>query len=196
MISQTKDSLLKRAEQLANEVNEMKLFILVTTYLFMTFSNAGEANLYDYSLELTNGEKMELSSLKGKTVLIANIATRCGYTGQLDDLEKLYEKYKAKGFVLIGIPSNDFGGQTPEDNKEVAKFCRLKYGATFPIATKTVVKGERKSALVKFLVANGGEIAWNFEKFLISKDGTVVERFKSGVEPLSSDLTKKIESVL
>ncbi|MAE22090.1 MAG: glutathione peroxidase, partial [Pseudomonas sp.] len=104
--------------------------------------------------------------------------------------------YKAKGFVLIGIPSNDFGGQTPEGNKEVAEFCRLKYGATFPIATKTVVKGEKKSDLVKFLVADGAEIAWNFEKFLIGKNGVVIERFKSGVEPLSDDLTKQIEAAL
>lgn len=174
----------------------MKFLTLLTTFLLMAFSYAGESGFYDLSIELTDGEKIELSSLKGKTVLIANIATRCGYTGQLDDLEKLYEKYKARGFVLIGIPSNDFGGQTPEDNKEVAKFCRLKYGATFPIASKTVVKGEGKSALIKFLVANGEEIAWNFEKFLIGKDGLVIERFKSSVDPLSSDLTKKIESSL
>lgn len=174
----------------------MKLLTLIMTILLTTFIHADEGKLYNYSIELTNGEKMELSSLKGKTVLIANIATRCGYTGQLDDLEKLYKKYKTKGFVLIGIPSNDFGGQTPEGNKEVAEFCRLKYGATFPIATKTVVKGEKKSDLVKFLVADGAEIAWNFEKFLIGKNGVVIERFKSGVEPLSDDLTKQIEAAL
>lgn len=173
----------------------MKILSLVLTIFLMVFS-AQAGSLYDLSVEKTDGEKLDLSSLKGKTVLFVNVATRCGYTGQLDDLEKLYKKYEKKNFLIVGIPSNDFGGQTPEGDKEVAKFCRLKYGVTFPLTSKTPVTGNKKPELIKTLLKGGDEIAWNFEKFLVDKNGKVVERFKSGIEPLSSKLTKSIESIL
>lgn len=168
-------------------------------YLFLAliFSTTIFANsFYDFSVKTTNGEEMAFSKLKGKTVLFVNVATRCGYTGQLDDLEKLYQKYKEKDFLIVGIPSNDFGGQTPEGDKEVAKFCRLKYGVSFPLTQKTSVKGSEKPELVKYLLNEGPEIAWNFEKFLVSKEGKVIQRFESGTVPLSKELTSVIESSL
>ncbi len=145
------------------------------------------------------GKPMDLSEYKGKPVLFVNIATKCGYTPQLDGLEKLYQKYKEKGLMVVGIPSNDFGGQTPEANDEVKKFCKLNYGVTFPLTEKTVVKGEDKHPLIENLVSqseNKAEIGWNFEKFLVDKDGKLVERYGSAVKPDDSKLTDKIASVL
>lgn len=171
-----------------------KFFVFLIGFLFVNLTFA--SGIYDLSLEKVDGDKLKLSELKGKTVLFVNVATRCGYTGQLDDLEKLYQKYKDKKFVIVGIPSNDFGGQTPEGDKEVGKFCRLKYGVTFPLTKKATVLGPKKIQLVQMLVKKGPEILWNFEKFLVNKDGELVQRFKSGVTPLSKELTQKIESVL
>jgi len=144
-------------------------------------------------------EYPQLKDYKGKTVLVVNIATRCGYTPQLESLEKLYGKYKDKNFVVLGVPSNDFGGQTPENDKDVAKFCKLNYGVTFPLAPKTVVKGQDKDPFIKALLeqtSDESEIGWNFEKFLINKDGKLVGRFKSSVKPDDKELQNKIESQL
>lgn len=152
------------------------------------------------SIKIIGGKKtMDLSQYKGKPVLISNIATKCGYTPQLEGLESVYKKYKDKGLVVIGIPSNDFGGQTPEDEEGVKKFCKLNYGVSFPLTAKTVVKGEKKHPLITHLLSqsdNKDEIAWNFEKFLLDKDGKVVSRFKSSVKPDSKEITEKITSIL
>lgn len=173
----------------------MRKTVLLFALFSFLFPIYGQ-DLYGISMKKTDGEVLEFSNLKGKTVLFVNIATKCGYTGQLDDLEKLYQKYKEKDFMIVGIPSNDFGGQTPEGNKEVAKFCRLKYGVTFPLTAKTAVKGKGKPKLIDMLLKGQEDIAWNFEKFLVDKNGKVIERFKSHVTPLGAELTKKIESVL
>lgn len=175
-----------------NVTKNLSLALLLILLPFSVYS----AGLFDLTMKKTNGEELKLSSLKGKTVLFVNVATRCGYTGQLDDLEKLYQKYKDKNFMIVGIPSNDFGGQTPEGNKEVAKFCRLKYGVTFPLTAKTPVTGSQKPDLIKLLLNGGQDIGWNFEKFLVNKEGKIVDRFKSHVTPLGAELTKKIEGVL
>jgi glutathione peroxidase len=165
------------------------MFSIVITSAF-----AGE--LPALKLKRVNGEVLDLAKLKGKAVLFVNVATRCGYTGQLDDLEKLYKKYKSKGLIVVGMPSNDFGGQTPESNKEVGKFCRLKYGVTFPLIEKSSVKGPQKSKLASSLIGSGEEISWNFEKFIVNKKGKIVSRYKSGVAPLDKGLTKEIEKLL
>lgn len=172
----------------------MKSFCLILS-LFLPLVVQAE-DLYQLSMAKTNGEDLKFSTLKGKTVLFVNVATRCGYTGQLDDLEKLYQKYKDKNFLIVGIPSNDFGGQTPEGDKEVAKFCRLKYGVSFPLLSKTPVKGANKPKIINILLKGQEDIEWNFEKFLVNKEGKVIERFKSHVDPMATELTKKIESVL
>ncbi len=172
----------------------MKNFLFTVLSLFLFQAQAGD--LYSLNMKKTDGSEFPLKSLKGKAVLFVNVATRCGYTGQLDDLEKLFQKYKEKDFMVVGIPSNDFGGQTPEGDKEVAKFCRLKYGVSFPLTAKTPVKDEGKPELIKILLNGGENIKWNFEKFLVNKEGQVIGRFESGVTPLSKELTEKIESIL
>lgn len=158
-----------------------------------------DSSFYNYKVTTIQGDQLKLDAYKGKPVLVVNIATQCGYTPQLKGLETLYQKYKDKGFVVVGVPSNDFGGQTPEDNKDVKKFCELNYGVTFPLTAKTVVKGDKKDPWVTSLIQQSKdkkEIGWNFEKFLMGPDGQLVERFSSGTKPEAPELTQKIESLL
>jgi glutathione peroxidase len=171
----------------------MKILLI----LLMSFSALG-SDLYKLGFKKPSGEEISFNQYKGSTLLIVNIATRCGYTGQLDGLEKLYKRYKSKGFTIIGIPSNDFGGQSPESNKEIVKFCRAKFGASFPISQKAIVKGDKKNALYTYLTnrSNKQEIRWNFTKFLISKKGKILKRYPSNVAPEDKSFQKDIESAL
>jgi glutathione peroxidase len=174
-------------------------FILIALATVLTPHKLLAESFYDFTFTDTNKKEVKLSEMKGKTVMIVNIATKCGFTGQLDDLEKLYQNYKAKNFIVLGFPSNDFFSQTPESNKEVGDFCRLKYGATFPIIEKQIVKGKEKTPLYKWLTTQkdyDGEIGWNFVKFVINKEGKVVGRFSSDVDPLSKDIKSVIEKNL
>lgn len=177
----------------------MKTLLLFLVSLTLITPTALAKDFYQQNIKSIGGKKMDLKAYKGKPVLVVNIATQCGYTPQLDGLEKLYQLYKEKGFIVIGIPSNDFGGQTPEDSVGVAKFCKLNYGVTFPITEKIVVKGEKKHPLITSLISQSPEkeeIAWNFEKFLIDKDGHVVGRYKSAIKPDDKQLTDKISALL
>jgi glutathione peroxidase len=161
--------------------------------------SAWAGGVYQEQINSIGGKPMDLSQYKGKPVLFVNIATKCGYTPQLDGLETLYKEYKDQGFQVVGIPSNDFGGQTPEDNEGVKKFCKLNYGVTFPLTEKAVVKGDGKHPLVANLVEQSSdkkEIGWNFEKFLVDKDGKLVERYGSSVKPEDKGLKDKIASLL
>lgn len=154
---------------------------------------------YDFKFTDTNKKEVNFKDFKGKTVMIVNIATRCGFTGQLDDIEKLSQKYKNKNFVVLGFPSNEFNEQAPESNEDIAKFCRLKYGATFPIFEKQTILGKDKNGLYKWLTSQkgfDGEIGWNFTKFLVNKEGVVVGRFSSMTGPLSNDITSAVEKAL
>ena len=170
--------------------------------IFMAFISSAFANdFYSIKDKTIKGQEFKTTELKGKTVLVVNIASQCGYTRQLEGLEALYNKYKAQNFVVLGVPTNDFGGQTPEDDKAMLEFCQKNYSATFPILTKNTVQGSQKRALYKYLTEQTpkefqGDIGWNFEKFLISKEGKVLGRFKSGVKPDDKELTTKIESAL
>jgi glutathione peroxidase len=173
-------------------------FLLV---LVVLMSSAFGSDFYSITEKSIKGEEFKLSSLKGKTVLIVNIASQCGFTGQLDDLEALYKKYKEKNLVVLGVPTNDFGGQTPEDDKSMLEFCQKNYKVTFPILTKKTILGKEKRELYKFLTEKSakdfqGDVGWNFVKFLVSKDGKVIARFTSYVAPDDKDLLKKIESAL
>jgi len=146
-----------------------------------------------------DGSSVDLASYKGKVVLVVNVASRCGYTGQYAGLQKLHEAYKDKGLVVLGFPANDFGAQEPGGDAQIADFCSSKYGVTFDMFSKITVKGPGKAPLYKALTESAdpqGEVSWNFEKFLIGKDGTVVGRYKSGVAPESPELTKAIEAAL
>ncbi len=168
--------------------------------LISTNSFAAEASsLHGKKFKSIGGKTMDLADYKGKPVLLVNIATQCGYTPQLEGLENLYKQYKEKGFVVLGIPSNDFGGQTPESEEGVKKFCKLNYGVSFPLTAKTVVKGSDKHPLIASLIeqsSDKAEIAWNFEKFLVDKSGRLVARFPSAVKPDDEKLKEKIASVL
>jgi glutathione peroxidase len=144
------------------------------------------------------GHDSTLAAFKGKVVLIVNTASECGYTPQYEGLEQLYEKYKDKGLVVVGFPANNFGGQEPGTNEEIAKFCTSKYSVTFPMMAKVSVKGEGIHPLFHYLTMESpitGEIGWNFNKFLLDKDGKLVSRYPSKVTPLDPQLTSKIESL-
>lgn len=172
-------------------------FVLTLTLIFSNIALA--ENFYDFKFTDTNKKVVAFKEFKGKTVVIVNIATRCGFTGQLDDLEKLYQNYKTKNLVVLGFPSNEFNEQSPESNEDIAKFCRLKYGATFPIFEKQIILGKEKNNLYKWLTGQKGyegEIGWNFTKFIVDKNGKVVARFGSKIDPLDKQLTTTIDKVI
>jgi len=161
--------------------------------------DANTSSFFDLSAKSISGDELALSSFSGKVVLVINIASQCGFTSQLGDLEKLYELYKDQGFVILGFPSNDFGGQEPLDNKAVQKFCSSKYGVSFPLFEKGHVSGAEKQPVYKFLTESKnfmGDPGWNFVKFIVGKDGSVRDRFSSMTNPLSSSVKKQIEALL
>jgi len=175
---------------------------LVAAALALTMITSGgtPVSVHDFKVKTIDGKEASLGDFKGKALLIVNTASQCGYTPQYAGLEALYEKYRDRGFTVLGFPSNDFGAQEPGSNAEIKKFCELRYKTTFPLFSKIPVKGPDADPLYKYLTGlpgkQGGEITWNFNKFLIAPDGTVIEHFDSRVEPMSPDLTAKLEKVL
>ncbi|MBX2975403.1 MAG: glutathione peroxidase [Ignavibacteriaceae bacterium] len=159
-----------------------------------------EASILNYSVKDNGGNIVNLADYKGKVLLIVNVASKCGYTKQYKGLEQIYRKYKDSGFEILAFPCNDFGGQEPGTNEQIADFCSTNYDVTFKLFDKIKVKGDKKEPLYAMLTNNGvtgtDDIGWNFEKFLIAKDGNVVKKFKSKVDPLSDELTSLIESEL
>lgn len=152
-------------------------------------------SVYQFKVTGINGDKLDLSKYKGKYMLIVNTASKCGYTKQYADLQKLYDTYKGK-MVVIGFPANNFGGQEPGSNQEIKEFCTANYGVTFPMAEKVSVKGDDKHPLFQWLTSkseNGvmdADIKWNFTKFLLDPKGNLVAVFPSNVNPMSEDITK------
>ena len=177
-----------------------KLFVLLAL-LGMT-AMAADKTVYDFTLNSIDGQPTPLSTYKGKVVLLVNVASRCGFTPQYAGLESLYEKYKDRGFVIVGVPANNFGGQEPGTNQEIKTFCSAKYHVTFPMMAKVSVKGDDITPLYQYLTdktANpktGGEIGWNFTKFLVDADGKVVARFDSKVVPDSPEISAAIDQAL
>lgn len=156
-------------------------------------------SLYDFDVKTVDGRTVSLSQYKGKALLIVNTASQCGYTPQYAGLEALYQAYRAKGFEVLAFPANDFGAQEPGTNEEIKTFCALKYKTTFPLFAKIVVKGAGQAPLYQYLTGlsqRGGEVTWNFNKFLVAPDGRVVAHLPSKVEPQSPELTKQLEAVL
>ena len=155
-------------------------------------------NLHDFTMKDIYGKDKTLADYRGKVVLVVNVASQCGYTPQYSGLENLYEKYSAQGFVVAGFPANDFGAQEPGSDSEIATFCTSKYGVRFPMFSKITVKGNGKDPLYAFLTqaAPAGEVKWNFEKFLVGKDGKVIARYPSSVSPESDILIDAIEKAL
>jgi len=156
-----------------------------------------------FKMKGIDGKEVDLAQYKGKVVLIVNVASQCGYTKQYKGLQAIYEKYKNKGFVILGVPANDFGMQEPGTDAEIVKFCSSKYGVTFPMLAKvSTIVGDDKVPLYKHLTSKetdpkfAGEIKWNFTKFLIGRNGEIVNRFDSKITPESEELTKAVEEEL
>ena len=155
------------------------------------------ANVYDYSMTAIDGKAAPLSNYKGKVLLVVNVASKCGYTPQYTGLEALYKKYKDQGLVLIGVPANNFGGQEPGSNEEIQTFCSRTYGVTFPMMSKVSVKGADQAPLYQYLTSTkGGDVKWNFTKFLVGRDGQILDRFESAVKPDSPELLSAVERAL
>ncbi len=162
----------------------------------------GKSMTTDYlhlPLKTIDGHDSTLADFKGKAVLIVNVASKCGNTPQYKGLEALYEKYKSSGLVVVGFPANNFGKQEPGTNAEIKEFCSTKYAVTFPMMAKVSVKGDDIHPLFAWLTEKSplpGEITWNFGKFLLDKEGTLVARFDPEVEPLDSQVVSKVAAVL
>lgn len=167
--------------------------LLVASLLSLLLSGA---SFYDFKVEGLDGKPIDFSKFKGKKVLVVNTASKCGYTPQYADLEKLYEQYKNK-LVIIGFPANNFGEQEPGTNEEIGSFCKKNYGVTFPMAAKVSVKGDDTAPLFKYLTDEAHKlgvqdpvIKWNFTKFLIDEHGKLVQVFPSKVNPTSEEITR------
>jgi glutathione peroxidase len=179
-----------------------KLTLILMMFIAAGMTAAHAASIYDYTMRSIDGESVSLKSYGGKVVLLVNVASRCGFTPQYAGLEALYEKYKDRGLVIVGIPANNFASQEPGTNEEIKKFCSMKYNVTFPMMAKVSVLGDDETPLYKFLTdksANpkvGGDIKWNFTKFLFDRKGNPVARFEPAVTPDSPEVQAAIESAL
>ena len=179
---------------------------IILTYIIMimfSFINKATAEykeiFFDFNMEDIRGNKIYLSKFKDKTILLVNVASKCGFTKQYTNLQKLYERYKDKGFVVIGIPSNQFGGQEPGTNDEIKNFCEVNFDITFPLMDKVNVKGENAHPVYLWAKLNYGKATvpkWNFHKILINKEGKIHNTFNSFIDPLSKKITKDIELIL
>ncbi|GAC1303427.1 MAG: glutathione peroxidase [Mucilaginibacter sp.] len=167
----------------------MKILALIFALLFVAPST-----VYKFKLKTIDGQKFSLAKYKGKKVLVVNTASKCGFTPQYAELQKLADQYKDK-LVVVGFPANNFGEQEPGTNAVIKEFCSKNFGVTFPLSEKVSVKGDDICPLFKYLTEAPnpdftGEIKWNFEKFLIDENGNLIHRFRSQVKPLSPELTK------
>lgn len=156
-------------------------------------------NIYDYTVKDAQGNDVQLAQFKGKTLLIVNVASKCGHTPQYAGLEELYQKYQNRGLVIVGFPCNQFMGQEPGTNAEIQTFCQLNYGVTFPIMAKIKVNGKDADPLYQYLTSSeqnefSGRITWNFTKFLINKEGKIKNRFDPKMKP--QDFATAIEAIL
>ena len=158
------------------------------------------SSIYDFTMPLLDGKSAPIADYKGKVVFVVNVASRCGFTPQYKNLEAVYQKYKDQGFVVLGFPCNQFGGQEPGTDAEIKQFCTSKYDVTFPLFDKIEVNGANRHPLYVALAGQDspfpGNIKWNFTKFLIGRDGKILNRFDSKVKPDSAEVTKAIEAAL
>jgi len=169
--------------------------------LIMATSLFAASGIYGFTLNSIDGKPAPLADYKGKVVMIVNVASQCGYTPQYSALEAIYEKYKDQGFVILGFPANNFGAQEPGTNEEIKTFCSRKYSVTFPMYAKISVKGDDQAPLYGYLTKEtgagiAGDIKWNFTKFLVDRNGNVVQRFEPAVTPDSKEVTAAIEKRL
>jgi glutathione peroxidase len=156
----------------------------------------GEVNVLDHEMNLIDGEAVSLTEYEGKVVLIVNTASKCGFTRQYEGLQALYESKKDDGLVVLGFPANNFLGQEPGSNKQIAQFCSSEFGVTFPMFEKISVKGSDAHPLFKQLSGAVGAPSWNFNKYLVDREGNVVARYDSSTSPQDADLVKRIDGLL
>jgi glutathione peroxidase len=177
----------------------MKKILLFGLLLFSTFSLSAQQNIYGFKMKDITGQTVKLDTYKGKVVLIVNTASKCGLTPQYEGLESLYQKYKDQGLVILGFPCNQFMGQEPGTSEEILTFCTNKYNVTFPLFEKIEVNGDKTHPLYQFLkgklpLEGKNDIRWNFEKFLIDRNGNPVKRFAPKMKP--SEIEEEIVSLL
>jgi len=178
----------------------MKTLELLIIFLIAGLTTMGitSDSIYKFKPTNINGKETSLSKFKGKVLLIVNTASECGYTPQYEGLQTLYEKYNEQGFVVLGFPTNNFGGQEPGTDEQIKEFCNVNYDVSFPMFSKVSVKGNNQHPLFQYLTTAensnfSGAIKWNFEKFIIGKDGKLKHRFRSAVKPGSDKIKKAIE---
>jgi glutathione peroxidase len=171
--------------------------------IMFSFFNKGISDssktLFDFKINSINGDVLDLSNFKGQTLLIVNVASYCGFTKQYDDLQNLFDDYKDKGLVVVGIPSNQFGGQEPAAESEIKDFCETNFNITFPMMSKYNVKGVNAHPIYLWAKETYGKSTipkWNFHKILVNKEGRVVDTFTSFTNPTSKKIKKKIEEIL
>jgi len=175
-----------------------KIFIFIITMFFSSKPMSSDKNFHDFSIESISGENISLSEYKNKVVLLVNTASQCGFTPQYAGLQKIYDKYKDDGFVVLGVPSNDFNQELSSDD-DVKKFCEIRYGVNFPLTSIQKIKGESAHPLYKWISGNTsviGQPRWNFHKFLIGKEGQIINWFSSMTSPTSEGLLKQVEQAL
>jgi glutathione peroxidase len=174
--------------------------ILLATLCVTAGIALGATSVHEFTMKALDGKQVPLASFKGKVMLVVNVASQCGYTYQYEGLQALYAKYKDRGLVLAGFPANNFGGQEPGSDAEIGAFCKSKFGVTFPMFSKISVKGADQAPLYQFLTdaktKTGGEIQWNFTKFLVDRNGKVIQRFEPAVEPQSKEIEAAVEAAL
>jgi glutathione peroxidase len=183
------------------EVNKL----LVSALVLMGAKQASAAenlpSFFSLKAKSIDGQEVDFADYKGKVIMVVNVASRCGFTSQYKDLEAIYRKFKDKGLVVLGFPSNDFGAQEPGSDQEIKKFCSVNYGVSFPIFSKAPVTGDQIQPVYKYLTQDagatmGGPVLWNFEKFLIDRQGRPVERFRSQSSPSSAKVQSAVEKLL
>lgn len=175
--------------------------LLIMAGLIMAGSLFAASGIYTFTLNSIDGKPAPLADYRGKVILVVNVASQCGYTPQYSALEAIYEKYKDQGFVILGFPANNFGAQEPGTNEEIKAFCTRKYSVTFPIYSKISVKEPVQAPLYTYLTKDTGpgirgDIKWNFTKFLVDRNGNVVQRFEPAVTPDSKEMVSAIEKQL
>ena len=183
-------------------MSKYKLSFYVLLIMFSFFNktiSAKSETLFDFKINSINGDELNLSKFKGKSLLIVNVASQCGFTKQYADLQNLYELYKDRGFAVLGIPSNQFGNQEPNNENEIKKFCETNFNISFPMTSKYDVKGITAHPIYIWAKKTYGKSAvpkWNFHKILINKEGKIEDTFASFTNPMSKKLLKKVEEIL
>ena len=183
-------------------MSKLKILFWILIFMFSFLNKSISDNsktLFDFKINTIDGDELNLSTYKGKTVLIVNVASNCGFTKQYDDLQNLYDIYSEKGLVILGIPSNQFGGQEPGSENEIKDFCETNFNITFPMTSKYDVKGENAHPIFLWAKKSFGSSTvpkWNFHKILVNKNGKTVDTFASFTNPKSNKIIKKIEDIL